>query len=168
MRKWLLIGAMSAALMSAAAYWYFTTKAAESNSQPNSAYVNRGLPNDKKDGDAETSEAIEPLIVEGGAPHVQGSEPADGGADHGPMPRVVLRPGMKQPPRPDAALGRGRRMPYADEEEILRVNLDPITRILESELPELGIFEEIDKQSRQESEHERTNPMPHEPKTIRR
>jgi hypothetical protein len=156
MRKWLWIGTLGFTLGSVGGYWYFTTQTTGTNSNRESDDVNRVVLNDKNDGDAEASEEIEPLIVDPGKYSVQ--NPA-APVDDGPMPRVVREPGMKQPPRPDAAPGRVPRMPYADEEEFLAVTLDPIKRILESTLPRLGIFEEIDKSdAADESEKNGANP----------
>jgi hypothetical protein len=156
MRKWLWIGTLSATLGSVGAYWYFTTKTTGTNPPRGSNQVNRVVPYDKKDGDAESSEEIEPLIVDRGA---TGGQSPEAPADEGPMPRVIMEAGMKQPPRPDAALGYPRRMPYADEEEILAVRLDPIKLILESPFPRLGIFEEIEKSNpAEESEAKEENP----------
>src|SRR5260370_12206638 len=139
MRKWLWIGTLSFTVGSVGGYWYFTANTTGMNSNRESDDVNRVVLNDKKDGDAEASEEIEPLIVDPGKFSVQ-DPPAP--VDEGPMPRVVLEPGMKQPPRPDAAPGRPPRMPYADEEGFLALTLDPIEQILESTFPRLGIFDE--------------------------
>jgi hypothetical protein len=165
MRKWLWIGTLSFTLGSVGGYWYFTANTTGMNSNRESDDVNRVVLNDKKDGDAEASEEIEPLIVDHGKFSVQ--DPA-APVDEGPMPRVVLEPGMKQPPRPDAAPGRAPRMPYADEEGFLALTLDPIERILESTLPRLGIFEEIDKAAAaEESENKGANPPAPRPEADR-
>jgi hypothetical protein len=151
MRKWLWIGTLSFTLGSVGGYWYFSTKTTGTNSNRESGDVNRVGPSDKKDGDAEMSEEIEPLIVDPGNFNVQNP---DAPVDATPMPRVVLEPGMKQPPRPDAAP----RMPYADEDEFLAVTLDPIKRILESTVPRIDIFEEFEKADAEESENKGANP----------
>lgn len=152
MRKWLWIGALCFTLGSVGGYWHFTRKTTGTNSNRGSDDVFRVALNDKQDGDAEPSEEIEPLIVDSGK--FSALDPA-APVEEGPMPRVVLKPGMKQPPRPDAAP----RMPYADEEEFLAVTLDPIKRILESKAPRLGIFEEIEKaDAAEESESKGANP----------
>jgi len=152
MRRFLWVGTLSLALGSIGGYWYLATKTTESNSSRELGDLNRVVPNDNKDGDAESSEEIEPLIVDPGKFSVQNPEAP---VDTGPMPRVVLEPGMKQPPRPDAAP----RMPYADEEEFMVVTLDPIKRILESTVPRIDIFAEIEKaDTAEESENKETNP----------
>ena len=69
---------------------------------------------------------------------------------------VVFSPGMLQPPRPDAA-GNTPRMPYADEEAILAVPLDPVARILESSRLLVKVFEGI------EFEPEESEPGAHHP-----
>ncbi len=63
------------------------------------------------DGNAEASDVIEPLVVDGGMPAIiETREPPIG-----PPTRVVFEPGMQQPPRPDANPDRQVLMPYADE-----------------------------------------------------
>ena len=83
----------------------------------------------------EACEVIEPLLVERGKVHVV--PPRTPETD--PMPRVVLEPGMKQPPRPDEERVR---MPYADEESILPRSDDPIARILDATRAILDPIEE--------------------------
>src|SRR5262249_2036398 len=152
MRRWLWIGTLSLMLGSIGGYWFLATKTTETNSSRERDDVNRVVPSDKKDGDAEASEEIEPLIVDPGRFSVQNPVAP---VDIGPMPRVVLEPGMKQPPRPDAAP----RMPYADEEEFLAVTLDPIKRILESTAARIDVFEKIEKaDAAEESENKAVNP----------
>jgi hypothetical protein len=141
MRKWLWIGALSVALSGAGGYWYLSTKTiVDVGPRP---FVGPVASNGRNDGDAEASDVVEPLIVDRGNTFgVQSPEPP---VDDGPMSRVVLEPGMKQPPRPDAEQGRVPRMPYADEEEILGLTGNPVKRILESNLAPLNIFEELEK-----------------------
>src|SRR5207253_945570 len=88
----------------------------------------------KDNGDAEASDAIEPLIVMGGF-GVPQSTPV---REQGQTPRVQWTFGVAQSPRPDADPGRVLRMPYADEEEdLLVLRKDPVTRLLDSDLPRL-------------------------------
>jgi hypothetical protein len=94
--------------------------------------------NTRPDGNAETCETIEPLIVEGDAPTPACKPNSMSFAE----PRVVWSPEVQQPPRPD---GRTLRMPYADEDEIGFNLVDPLTRLLDEALPRLKIFEEPPK-----------------------
>jgi hypothetical protein len=144
MRKGLWIGSLAVTLACGGIYCYFNEKPSEVISLQGSLGNTNCLVNAKGDGDAETSEdGIEPLIVERGNPGgVQSQEPP---IDEGPMPRVVLAPGMQQPPRPDAETGLVRRMPYADEEEILGLARPPLERILDGNPVPLKIFEELEK-----------------------
>jgi hypothetical protein len=158
MRNWLWVAGLTVALGGVCGYWYFTTT-------PSVTLGPQGLNGDvasitpgKGDGDAETSEAFEPLIVDrGGSEGVQTPEPA---LDDGPMARVLLEPGMQQPPRPDAGSGRVPRMPYADEEEILDLSRSPLSRILESRLPFLNIFQELEKVTPDEEFENTEVPVP--------
>jgi hypothetical protein len=139
MRKWLGLGVLAIATLSAIAYWHFhkTSEVVEPNA--NDHRVVRDVKNVPHDGDAEASEVIEPLIVDRGKAQensekspVSVSEPTD--------TRVVLAPGMPQPPRPELVT---RRMPYADEEEFLPIPLNPLTWILDPTAPGLGVFEQL-------------------------
>jgi hypothetical protein len=98
----------------------------------------------RHDGDAEASDVIEPLIVDRGRTP---DAPAPAPAKVAWLPRVEWTPGMRQPPRPDAESGRALRMPYADEEEILRIPLDPLQRILRADLPRLDLFDDLAEES---------------------
>ena len=159
MRNGLWIGILAVTLACGGTYWYFSTKPAEVISLQGSLGDTTHLVNAKVDGDAETSEnGIEPLIVDRGIPDgVQSQEPP---VDEGPMPRVVLAPGMQQPPRPDAESGLVRRMPYADEEEILGLARPPLERILEEDLAPLNIFEELEKANRAEESENQESKAP--------
>lgn len=111
MRKWLGIGSLTVALCSMGGYLYF--------SRPTPVPIMGlgleslvAIPIKPHPGDTELSEAVEPLRVNDGTPNVGPLAPAQ---DDGPMTRVVLEPGVTQPPRPDEEPGRAPRMPYADE-----------------------------------------------------
>lgn len=144
MRKWLWLGIPTIVILGVGGYWYLSktsTVTIPDREVENRNDAERVAQNQKHDGDAEASDVIEPLVVDRGG---QTSEPSlPPVVDEGPMPRVVLTPGTKQPPRPDAEPDRVLRMPYADEEEILGVPFDPIQRILESKLSKLNPFEDL-------------------------
>ncbi len=106
----------------------------------------------KNDGDGESSDTIEPLVVEGGGDSVLVERMPEG--DVQPMQRVMMTTGMRQPARPDAESAV--RMPYADEEESwLGLALDPVRRLLESTMPRLNLFDEAE-----ESENREVTPEP--------
>ena len=160
MRKWLLIGAATTAFAIVGGVWYYTTR-----EETNAGWrlTSRGdvvwdQPSVKHDGDSETSDTIEPLVVERSVPVVQSVEPP---VDDAPMARVVLTLGMTQPPRPDSEPGKALRMPYADEEEIFGLLLNPIGPILEPDLTRLNVFDEIEKANpAEESENKEMEPEP--------
>jgi hypothetical protein len=134
MRKRLTIAAIIAATIAVGGYFYFK-RTPETRTVPVSNIVRNGP---KDDGDAEASEAIEPLRV--GASVEPSPAPS---IDEGPMPTVALEPGQQQPPRPDTEPGTRLRMPYADEEAgfaEIRIGHN---------LARLNIFELIDNTNRQ-------------------
>lgn len=139
MRKWLGVASLTVAFCGIGGYFYF----AKSTPPPITDLVhNVHVPTKIKgdDGDAEPSEKpVEPIHVETGI-----TRRMEAAKDDGPMPRVMLEPGMKQPPRPDAEPGRAPRMPYADEEEILDLARPPLQQILDPTLKRLNIFEQIE------------------------
>lgn len=133
MRKWLVIGAVAVVLAGSSA-WYFgrsprTTNGAWVSDSGDGRVVNRNhaVPVSKTDGDAETADTIEPLVVENRlpAPVLATSLPEL------EAPPVYLTPGMKQAPRPDAEPGPAMRMPCLDEVVILPWPLEALARILE-------------------------------------
>ena len=138
MRKWLCLGIVTVAASCLGGYWLCSKPA------PNGRMTIRphSMKSEKHDGDAETSDTIEPLVVDQGGGSVT-FRPIPLANDE-MMPRVAFSPGMSQPPRPDARHGHTPRMPYADEETILAVPLDPVTRILESSQPLFKLFEGIE------------------------
>ena len=112
MRKWLSIGCVTVVVGSIVGYCYFA--------RPTTGPIVGPLHKENVPpkitgnyGDAYPSEApIEPIIVDHRTPPARPVKPAQ---DDGPMPRVMLEPGMQQPPRPDAEPGRTPRMPNADD-----------------------------------------------------
>ena len=151
MHKYFWIVVVTAALGAGSGYWYLTIKPTDVIPERITIRPVQVLPEVKNDGDAEMSDVIEPIIVDRGSNRggVQSLEPP---TDDGPLARVILEPGMQQPPRPDVEPGRVPRMPYADEEEILALPRDPIARILDVTLPRLDFFDEIDRNPAEESE----------------
>jgi hypothetical protein len=111
MRKWLGIGCLTVALGSLGGYLYLSRPAPVPIVDPGVDTVVH-VPIKPNDGGTESSEEDEPIHVDFGTPNERPAEPAP---DAGPMPRVVLEPGVQQPPRPDEEAGRAPRMPYADE-----------------------------------------------------
>ncbi|MSU77395.1 MAG: hypothetical protein EXS16_04775 [Gemmataceae bacterium] len=104
MRRWHMRVGCAVILVMAGGTWYFV---GSGNSRPEQ----QPFVNVKGDGDAEASDIIEPLVVDGGLPVIVDTrEPP-----LGPPLRVLLQLGMHQPPRPDANPDRPVRMPYADE-----------------------------------------------------
>jgi hypothetical protein len=113
------------------------------------------MPVVKDDGNAETCETIEPLVVEGCVPAPTVT------TDPGPMTRVVLEPWMTQAPRPDAESSKVLRMPYADEDVMAPLTLNPLTRILETTpLSELKIFENVKENDPSEEAENKETPEP--------
>lgn len=110
MRKWLGISCLTIALGSVGGYFYFEQVTAVPIRVPEKGVIVE-IPKDPRD-DAEPSEDVEPIHVSVRTPNVRPLEPTK---DDGPLPRVVLEPGVEQPPRPDEESGRVLRMPYADE-----------------------------------------------------
>src|SRR5262249_3387367 len=90
MRKSLWLVALTIALAGPLVYWRHTVNRTDTNVvvPENDNHVARDV---KGDGDAELSEAIEPLRVDGGA------TVAVPPVDDDPLPPVVLEPGMRQP-----------------------------------------------------------------------
>lgn len=140
MRQWLFIGTLTVACGCIGGYLYFSPRPTTVRSMhgPKKGDEKNLSQHAKNDGGAEQSEVIEPLIVDRGFPAATVEPPRE----EAPTPRVTLTPGMVQPPRPDAEPGRVRRMPFADEEEILAFPLDPVIRILQSPLPPLNLFDD--------------------------
>ena len=133
MRKWQLVIILSMVALAVGGYLYLTQK-----SPPKVTPIDppRAAQGPKNDGDAEASEAIEPLRVnEVGAPNAAPT------IDDGPMPPVALEPGQQQPPRPDMEPGTKLRMPYADEEEGLGL-IRNMPEITDRELPRPNIFDQ--------------------------
>jgi hypothetical protein len=110
MRKGLLIGTITVALVGIGGYFYFSTPAPVPFVGP-LAKVN-DPPKPVDDGDGETSDVIEPIGVESWPTPARPTGPV---TDDGPMPRVMLAPGMQQPPRPDVEPSGAPRMPYAED-----------------------------------------------------
>ena len=113
-----------------------------------------------QDGDAETSDSLEPLVVEGAL--VGGSlhrrMPSD---ETVPMPRVTMTVGTWLPPRFDCEPGTAPRMPYADEDEDwLGLTLDPVLRILEAALPRLNLFDPSEETENRPVKPETPEPEP--------
>jgi len=135
MRKWLCLGIVTLAAGCIGGYW-LCSKPASINPVAVRPQLSKG--GERHDGDAETSDTIEPLIVEsGGGPVLFRPIPL---ASEEMMPRVLFAPGMQQPPRPDAEANKTPRMPYADEEAILAMPLDPIARILDGAADGFHLF----------------------------
>ena len=157
MRKWFLIGAVAVALGGIAGSWCYDWQQRITTGVTVLPRVQRTTPRAapfaKNDGNAEICETIEPLVVERGSSIASARPPLDEEAL-----RVVLTPGMTQPPRPDA--GCVLRMPYADEEELLALPRYPLTLILEAGLSKLNIFEELLKNTDPAEESENKEPMP--------
>ena len=117
MRKWHWIGTLAIAIGCYAGYRHFTTPAPEIDQEVRTVTqtdTTRQIPAAKHDGDAEPSDTIEPLVVDRGS-QADFTVRGDFGAQLEIVPRVMLTPGMKQPPRPDVVSGANRRMPFADE-----------------------------------------------------
>ena len=159
MRKWLWLSMIVVAGLGGS--WYFGGWRQTGTTEPWRSEASEGRvvhqDNDRRtpanDGDAETSDTIEPLVVEGSVPAV-----APSASNVTPPERAVLAPGMIQPPRPDAMP----RMPYADEDVILIFPLDPLMRILDgTALSGLKIFDGLKRaEPAEESEPKEVAPMP--------
>jgi hypothetical protein len=161
MRKWLGIGLLSVAVVGVGAYGFYT--------QTNGWITRRGPDvenvrgqHGKSDGDAEPSDVIEPLIVQRPNDAPAPAEVVGGVVVE--LARVVLEPGMPQPPRPDVNVEPGtERMPYADEELGIGVWFFLDWSAIKAKLSKLDIFKEIEKADpTEESENKETNP-PAEP-----
>lgn len=164
MRKWLWLGAAMAFLGVAGAWWY-THRDDRSLSQygmisPVTVQTRVHVhPPVKNIDDEETSDAIEPSIFESGEPApAPRHEPWT--FEVLPLPRVVLLPGMEQPPRPDTEANAFLRMPYADEEEILAPALDPVPHLLDSVLRSLNLFQEQGANPAEEESEAKDVPEP--------
>src|SRR5258708_5964898 len=110
MRKWLWVGGITIALGGMGGYLYFAKPAPSPLVDPLTKM--NVPPKVVDDGHGEASEPIEPIPVDSAPPPPRPRAPVK---DDGPIARVVLEPGMQQPPRPDAEPGRAPRMPYADD-----------------------------------------------------
>lgn len=137
MRKYFLIGFVAVGVGWGGAYWLFFK-------QSNGPIVEVAPVSDvprftkQETDDAEASDVIEPLIVDSGTSGIAAvARPI---VAEEPMPRAQWTPGMTQPSRPGTPL----RMPYADEKELFFLPFDPIQWILESPLPRLDLFDELD------------------------
>jgi hypothetical protein len=116
-------------------YCYFTSGSGKQGAPHRDVVTARHPIRD--DGDAETSDAIEPLVVDRGQRTVM-IRPVPA-ADEVPT-RVVLAPGMTQPPRPDADAVL--RMPYADEDfHVAPPN--PAAALVETALSRLKLFDNL-------------------------
>ena len=154
MRKWFLIVAVGVAVGGLATYFSWPQRTTTIVAVLPSKYErpNNVTPPPKNDGNAETCETVEPLVVERAA-DIASARPSTDEAVC--VARVVLTPGTMQPPRPDA--GRVRRMPYADED--LELPLNPLTQI-EAGLWKLNIFAELLKTTDAVEESENKEPAP--------
>jgi hypothetical protein len=132
MRKWLCFGIVTIAAGTIGGVWLCSKPAPIRPVVTRPHVVPSG---EKHDGEAETSDTIEPLVVDRGVGDV--TVRLIPPAQEEMMPRVLFAPHMQQPPRPDA--GSAPRMPYADEPEILAMPLDPVARILEA--PNANLFD---------------------------
>jgi hypothetical protein len=144
-KKWLGLAALLTVL-AGVGVWYF----ASLRPTPPTEWTRQHRVN--HDGDAELSDVIEPLWVERGRIE---PVPTVRMADE-PMARVVLEPGMTQPPRPDLDPNKTLRMPYADEDEILPRTIDPVTRLLQMTRPIIDLFEELNREEQSEARDEET------------
>jgi hypothetical protein len=108
MRKWLWISSVTVALGGVGGYLFFATPTPPAIVGPLTK-LNQP-PKIVDDGNGEASEPFEPIAVESGTP----ARPTAPVKDDGPMSRVVLEPGMQQPPRPDIG-PVAPRMPYAED-----------------------------------------------------
>lgn len=170
MRKWLGIGMLSVAVVGVGAYWLFT-KTNVWTTRRGPAVEEVRVENRKNDGDAEASEVIEPLTVY--PKYTPAPEEVDGefGVELGVQPpsssyRVLLEPGMRQPPRPDAEPGAetSPRMPFADEEPGIGVWFFLDWSAIKAKLSKLNLFREIEKADpAEESENKETNPPMEQP-----
>jgi hypothetical protein len=154
MRKWLGIGVcvsmMSAAFVGGGVYW-LVTKTARREPAADVRVVQNATNNDV---DAEPSEVIEPLVVqqETPAPEVSDAVP-------GELARVVIEPGMDQPPRPDVLPDALARMPYADEQPGVGRWFFLDWQAVKAMLSQLNLFTEVEKTALpEESENRETNP----------
>jgi hypothetical protein len=137
MRKWLYFGIATVAASSLGGYW-LCSKPAPIGPMAKRVVssIHRG---ETHDGDAETSDTIEPLIVDhGGNQLIFQPIPL---AQVEMMPRVLFAPGMQQPPRPDAEFAETPRMPYADEDELLELPAKPAAA-----RPAVNALEDIEKE----------------------
>jgi hypothetical protein len=165
MRKWLGIGMLSVAVVGVGAYWFFT-KTNGWTAKRGPAVENVRVENGRNDGAAEASEVIEPLIVQ--RSYNVAPEELNGEFGVELLPRVVLEPGVQQPPRPDVDSGNVARMPFADEEPELGNGvwffLD--WSAIKAKLSKLNLFKEIEKADpAEESENKETNPPMEQPQT---
>lgn len=164
MRKWLGIGMLalmlSVALVGVGAYWLSTkTNGWTAKRQPD--VVVRVAQNGDNEGDAEPSEVIEPLIVQRQETPVLEQAAGEFG---GELARVVLEPGMDQPPRPDVEPGEVARMPYADEEAGVGFFFFLDWSVIKAKLGKLNTFKQTEKADpTEESENRPTNPPQAEP-----
>lgn len=109
MRRWRWLAIASILAAGAGGYWYYSATPTELPVAP----IERTRSGVVDDGAGEQSEApIEPLLVHGGS---SGDETPPAALDAGPLPRVMLTPGIEQPPRPESSAGVVPTMPYADD-----------------------------------------------------
>ena len=141
MRKWLWMGTAAVVLGSVGTYWCYLASPSDDPGTPGldrRTTPQRQTAASKHDGNAESSDTIEPLVVEGSSAVIRMPEASEEPA----MTRVVLTAGMCQPPRPDAESGKLVRMPYADEDQDwFGVSIHPLLRVIESRLPRVTLFD---------------------------
>ena len=129
MRKWLCLGIVTVATSVIGGYWL----SSKPTPVPVAVRPQPVVLGEKHDGDAETSDTIEPLVVDqGGGRVLFRAIPL---ATEEMMPRAVFTTGMVQPPRPDAELSKRRGCLMRTRKRFLRCLWIPITRILESARP---------------------------------
>ncbi len=157
MRKTLGIGIVSFLLIAAVgggAYWLFS-KTPTARQDPDVQAVR--VENRRDEGNAEPSDEIEPLVVQG---RQHQAVPKDAEDEFGgELARVVLEPGAQQPPRP----GEVARMPMADETPGVGVWLYFDWSTIQAALSRLNIFEIKREEAVPEPEHKEANPPPSEP-----
>lgn len=157
MQKWLWIGVAAVVVGSVGGYAYYLLS---DTVALRIALVNSISSLQDNHGETETSDAIEPLIVEGPlvdeSLHCRMPEVAAL-----PMSRVALTDGMCQAPRFDGEPGTIVRMPYADEDEgWVGRTIDPVLRILESTLPRLNLFDPAEEAENREAKPQTVEPEP--------
>jgi hypothetical protein len=157
MRKWLGIGMLSVVVAAGLGMYWVFTKSRTARHEPNVEAAR--VESSKDDGNAEPSDVIEPLVVQG-----LRNPPADDSGDlvlrtDPPAPAIRLRADMPLPPRPDVELGVVKRMPMADEEPVGGVWFFLDWSMIQAKLSELNIFKEAEKDDpASNSANKETNP----------